>query len=129
MKKLFREHRGGLEESLATTIECPNGLTDIKKHFNNQPYANISMDLSMRDNRLPEEWGDRQYVVIADTRDINSKVKPVVLGFCNFWEDIPKISWPNAQPIIDSFEEHFEEMSTSLSNGKLSQIIFKEKAE
>ena len=102
MNKLFREHRGGLEESLATTIECPNGLSDIEKHFNKfntQHYANIRMDLSMRDNRLPKEWGDRQYVVIAETRGDHSSRHTVVLGFCNFWEDAPKCSWPNASPI------------------------------
>ena len=97
-KKLFREHRGGLKESLATTIECPNGLSDIEKHFNGSLYTGVRMDLSMRDNRLPKEWGDRQYVVIAETKDSNSRLITVVLGFCNFWEDIPRISWPNAQP-------------------------------
>ena len=91
MRKLFREHRGSLEESLETTIECPNGLSDIKKYFeSNSPfngyYNGIRMDLSMRDNRLSEEWGNRQYVVIAETKDR----KTVVLGFCNFWEDIPR---------------------------------------
>lgn len=101
MKKLFREHRGGLEESLATTIECPNGLSDIERHFNNfntQHYTNIRIDLSMRDNRLPKEWGDRQYVVIAETKGSHFPRPTFVLGFCNFWEDTPKYTWPNAQP-------------------------------
>ena len=109
MKKLFREHRGGLKESLETMIECPNGLADIKEYFNSkQPlyYSNIRMDLSMRDNRLPEEWGSRQYVVIAETKDM----KTVVLGFCNFWEDIPKLTWPDTKPIIDKFEDFFEKI-------------------
>ena len=87
MKKIFREHRGGLKESLATTIECPNGLSDIALYFEKNSTLsqywfadNISIGEPMRDDRLPEEWGNRQYIVTARGKDGNK----FVLGFCNF---------------------------------------------
>lgn len=91
--KLFREHRGGLDESLKTTMLCPNGLADIVTYFkmmnypNPCPYVNIRLDMPHRDNRLPKEWGERQYMVIADTAGLNKT--QVVIGYCNFWENLP----------------------------------------
>lgn len=84
MKKLYREHRGGLAESLATTIECPNGLTDIVKHYeNDKVFSNIRIRKeNICDDRLPE-WETTHYV-IADFLGGGSGV----VGMCNFYEDI-----------------------------------------
>ena len=88
MTKLFREHRGGLEESLSTTIECPNGIADIVAHYKNDKLMceyvmSISIsDGVIRDSRLPEEWGGISFNVMAKCSDGNT----VCLGQSNFRE-------------------------------------------
>ena len=59
LKKLFRLHRGGLDESLATTIEV-NGIGDIEKYVNTpfSCYSNLRIvQEDICDQRLPKEWG------------------------------------------------------------------------
>lgn len=88
--KLFREHRGGLAESLATTIECPNGLEDIKAHFQNDSYwqlivKDVRIDKKpLNDNRLPDDWGKITYYVMASF-DLPGNTSGVV-GMSNFCE-------------------------------------------
>jgi hypothetical protein len=88
MAKLFREHRGGLEESLSTTMECPNGIADIVAHYNNNKLmrdyiVSISIDDELiPDNRLPDKWGGVSFNVRARCVDGNI----VCLGQSNFRE-------------------------------------------
>lgn len=81
---MYREHRGGLAESLATTIECPNGIADIVKHYEGDfVFSNIRIDKKkMRDDRL-QEWNTTHYV-IADFLGGGSGV----VGMCNFYEKL-----------------------------------------
>ena len=88
MKKLFREHRGGLVESLATTIECPKGLADIEEyirtleHWRDYVRKIEILPEKLIDNRLPADWGGISYYVLASFNDGNSGV----IGMCNFYE-------------------------------------------
>ena len=93
MKKLFREHRGGFAESLATTIECPNGLLDIEEHYRNDDLfkgyiKKIYIDEKrIRDDRLPDEWGYYCYYVMGEHYEKDTgKDIPFVLGLCNFFD-------------------------------------------
>lgn len=84
MRKLYREHRGGLAESLETMIECPNGIADIVKHYEGDfVFSNIRIDKEkIRDYRL-QEWHTTHYV-LADFRGGGSGV----VGMCNFYEKL-----------------------------------------
>lgn len=86
--KLFREHRGSLYDSLETTIECPNGLNDIIRHFKED---NIMKDYikhiyiqpsPITDERLPEIWNSTEYFVMANYGENCS----ACIGFSNFKE-------------------------------------------
>ncbi len=87
--KVFREHRGGLAESLETTIECPNGLEDIKRHFEGNDFTKHYLsDIQITstlipDNRLPAVWKGGSYNVIGKFKDC---VEYAVIGQCNFCE-------------------------------------------
>ena len=84
-KKLFREHRRLLEESLETTIEV-GGLSDIVEHLKKQmPWAaNVKiLDRKLTDHRLPSEWGKTTYYVVADFKGYTEQGR----GMCNFYED------------------------------------------
>ena len=87
--KVFREHRGGLAESLETTIECPNGLEDIKRHFEGNDFlkhylSDIQITRTLiPDDRLPAVWKGGSYNVIGKFPDCDGYV---VIGQCNFKE-------------------------------------------
>lgn len=86
--KVFREHRGVLVESLATTIECPNGLSDIKAHYKDSILRHYIKDMYIQENiipddRLPYVWGGKSYNVIA--RSVENDFE-FVIGQCNFYE-------------------------------------------
>ncbi|MBO7235159.1 MAG: hypothetical protein J6V05_01040 [Alistipes sp.] len=86
--KLFREHRGGLTESLATTIECPKGVQNIVKHY---AYDARLMDVlidpkPIRDDRLPKEWKGVFFYVYG----LYSDDSRAVIGMSNFC-DIPSV--------------------------------------
>lgn len=86
--KLFREHRGGLAESLATTIECPKGRKSIVKHY---AYDARLMDVlidpkPIRDDRLPKEWKGVSFYVYG----LYSDDSRAVIGMSNFC-DIPSV--------------------------------------
>lgn len=86
--KVFREHRGGLAESLETTIECPNGLSDIEAHYDNSILQHYIKDMYIQENaspddRLPYVWGGKSYNVIA--RSVEDGIE-FVIGQCNFYE-------------------------------------------
>lgn len=90
MRKLFRWHRGGLEESLATTVEVQN-FSDIERMItgeNNQGFpagyfSNVRAKYCGDDsNRCGREWKETYYV-LADCR----AHKDGVLGMCNFCDE------------------------------------------
>ena len=86
---VFREHRGGLDESLKTTIVCPNGLEDIKRHYEEDDFTRgILSDIQITktfipDDRLPTVWRGGSYNVIAKFEDCDGYA---VIGQCNFKE-------------------------------------------
>jgi len=90
MRKLFRWHRGGLEESLATTVEVQN-FSDIERMItgeNNQGFpagyfSNVRAKYCGDDStRCGREWKETYYV-LADCL----AHKDGVLGMCNFCEE------------------------------------------
>lgn len=86
--KVFREHRGGLAESLETTIECPNGLSDIKAHYKDSILQHYIKDMYIQENAIPDDrlpyvWGGKSYNVIA--RAVENDLE-FVIGQCNFYE-------------------------------------------
>lgn len=84
----FREHRGGLKESLETAICCHDGLNSIieyfkhKNHPNPCPYIHIRQK-AIIDERLPVWWGEIEYEVIAMLENGHNKLI-IPLGYCNF---------------------------------------------
>ena len=84
--KLYRDHRGGLAESLETTIEV-SGIEDIRKHVLSNPligqyYENIHISSeSLTDYRMGDVWNPT-YRVLADM----GKYKNQCIGMCNFCE-------------------------------------------
>lgn len=87
-KNVFREHRGGLAESLETTIECPNGLSDIKAHYEDSVLRHYIKEMYIQENAIPDDrlpyvWGGKSYNVIA--RSIEDDYE-FVIGQCNFYE-------------------------------------------
>lgn len=86
--KLFREHRGGLAESLATTIECPKGIKSIVKHYAyDARLVDILIDPKpIRDDRLPKEWKGVSFYVYG----LYSDDSRAVIGMSNFC-DIPSV--------------------------------------
>lgn len=86
--KLFREHRGGLAESLATTIECPKGRKSIVEHYAfDARIVDVLIDPKpISDDRLPKEWKGVSFYVYGLYSD-NSRA---VIGMSNFC-DIPSV--------------------------------------
>lgn len=87
-KKLFRFHKGGLDESMKTCVKVKN-LRDIEqrvKIYYNEMGANIqSVEIESRpvddSERLGDDW-ENTYYVIAHTKDAK-----FVAGMCNFYDD------------------------------------------
>lgn len=80
--KLFREYRGGLAESLATTIECPKGVKSIVEHY---AFDALLVDVfidpkPIHDDRLPKEWEGVSFYVYG----LYSDESRVVIGMSNF---------------------------------------------
>ena len=86
--KLFREHRGGLAESLATTIECPKGVKSIVEHYAfDARLMDVLIDPKpIPDDRLPKEWKGVSFYVYG----LYSDDSRVVIGMSNFC-DIPYV--------------------------------------
>lgn len=85
MKKIFRFHRGGLAQSLATAREVKD-LQDLKCEVRNVlPFStNIRISRSRIDDlRLPEEWGGVSHYVLADFDGNRGQC----IGMCNFYEE------------------------------------------
>lgn len=83
-QKVFCDHRGGLEASLDTTIYCPNGIDDIKRHLEERKYIakfRIANE-PQEDNRLPDVWGKKNYPVYGMYADRSCGI----IGWCNFLE-------------------------------------------
>lgn len=88
METLFRFHRGGLAESLETTVFV-TGLSAIRKYINDTDpilYSSLK-NLRIRkehyvDKRLPKEWGKIEYMVVADL----DGYKGQCIGYTNFKE-------------------------------------------
>jgi hypothetical protein len=84
--KLYRDHRGGLAESLETAIEV-NGIEDIREHVLSDPliaqyYKNIHISHNpIEDNRMGDEW-NLTYYVLADVGEYKNQC----VGMCNFCE-------------------------------------------
>lgn len=86
METLFRFHRGGLAESLETTVFV-TGLPAIRKYINDTDpilYASLSniriKKEPITDNRLLKEWGSVEYKVVADINGYNGQC----IGYTNF---------------------------------------------
>lgn len=87
-KRLFRFHKGGLDESMKTCVKVEN-LKDIEqrvKIYYNEMGANIqSVEIESRSvddsERLGDDW-ENTYHVIAHTKDAK-----FVAGMCNFYDD------------------------------------------
>lgn len=88
MKKLFRFNRQLLADSLATTIEV-NSFEDIKSYLSKtDPLLYTFLEdiwctrlPHLEDNRLPEEWGEKEYYVHAQIKGVNNSF---IIGFINF---------------------------------------------
>jgi hypothetical protein len=80
--KLFREHRGGLAESLATTIECPKGAKSIVEHYTfDARLVDVFIDPKpIPDDRPPKEWKGVSFDVYGRYSDD----RIVVIGMSNF---------------------------------------------
>lgn len=83
MRKLFRHHRGGLEESLATTVEV-NDFADIERILEEEWgdfCSNVNTLFAGDDSqRIGEEWKATYYVVV----DFRRGPKQQCIGMCNF---------------------------------------------
>lgn len=71
-----------------TTIECPNGLSDIKAHYKDSILRHFIKDMYIQENAIPDDrlpyiWGGKSYNVIA--RSIEDDYE-FVIGQCNFYE-------------------------------------------
>lgn len=86
--KLFREHRGGLAESLATTIACPKGVRSIVEHYAFDAYlVDVFIDPKpIPDERLPKEWKGVSFYVYG----LYSDDSRAVIGMSNFC-DVPSV--------------------------------------
>ncbi len=90
MKKLFRFHRGSLDESLATTVEV-SGLDELRKIVSESIawadrdyYKNICIQKEVHnDPRLPSGWNGISHYVVADF----DGYKAQCVGMCNFYEE------------------------------------------
>ena len=88
MRKLFRWHRGSLEDSLATTVEV-QGFEEIQKIVTELStsqgipagfFSNVRAKFVADDSaRCGEEW-KATYYILADC----SQFKEGVVGMCNF---------------------------------------------
>ncbi len=88
MKKLYRQHRGSLIDSLGTTIEVKNlkDILDIENnliykdfHYKNY-YSNIHTDYIGNDSqRCGNNWKETYYVLV----DFDG-YKQQCIGMCNF---------------------------------------------
>ena len=83
MRKLFRHHRGGLAESLATAVEV-NDFADIEKIIQKEwgdccsnPNTEYVGDDS---HRAGEDWKTTYYVLV----DFKGGHKQQCIGMCNF---------------------------------------------
>lgn len=91
MRKLFRHHRGGLQESLDTIVEV-NGFADIERIISNEwgDYCtNVNTVFAGDDSRrIGEEWKETYYVVA----DFKKGGKQQCIGMCNFPKSTPVIT-------------------------------------
>lgn len=88
METLFRFHRGLLADSLETTVFV-TGLSAIRAYIKlKDPFffaslSNIRIKKEpITDDRLPKEWGNTEYMVVADF----DGYKGQCIGFTNFKE-------------------------------------------
>lgn len=82
-KKVYREHRMYIDESLETQRETPKGLLDIAKSYDGRGVIKMWIDADYTlDDRLPAEWEGRSYYVMGEWND--GSVYPC--GMCNFYE-------------------------------------------
>lgn len=86
METFFRFHRGLLADSLETTVFV-TGLPAIRKYINDTDPIFYSSLNNIRikkepitDNRLPKEWGNTEYMVVADFDGYNGQC----IGYTNF---------------------------------------------
>lgn len=85
MKKLFRFHRGSLEDSLATTIEV-SGFAELLDKIiatYGDSISNVKIQKKcIHDPRLPKDWNEICFYVVADF----DGYKEQCIGMCNFYE-------------------------------------------
>ena len=92
--RLFRVHRGGLDDSLNTAIYCKDGLKSIKEYAIDESFFLPPKTTSLTellhidnkpiiDNRLPDWWGAIEFEVYM-SHPLYGKV---IVGYCNFREN------------------------------------------
>lgn len=69
MKHLFRFHRGGLQESLDTTVEVQDVREIellVRKALDDENATVFINDTPIDDDRLPSEWNRTEYMVMVN---------------------------------------------------------------
>lgn len=83
MRKLFRHHRGGLQESLDTMVEVSyfSDIEQIVKEEWGDYCTNVNTVFAGDDSdRINEEWKETYYVVA----DLKGGHQQQCIGMCNF---------------------------------------------
>lgn len=83
MKHLFRFHRGGLQESLDTTVEVQD-VSEIellvRKALDDENASVFINATPIDDNRLPHEWNHTEYMVMVN----HTRWGQYPAGYANF---------------------------------------------
>lgn len=99
MKKLFRFHRGSLDESLATTIEVHDfaELLDKVMETYGDCISNVKINKEViQDPRLPKDWNGCCFYVVADFNGY----KEQCIGMSNFYEWDLGQCWANLSLVV-----------------------------
>lgn len=102
MKKLFRFHRGSLDESLATTIEVSGFAELLYKVMATygDSICNVKIQKKyIHDPRLPKEWNEICFYVVADF----DGYKEQCIGMSNFYESGFMQAGANLGYAVDNF--------------------------
>lgn len=107
MRKLFRHHRGGLQESLDTMVEV-NDFADIEKIVKEE-YGNYCSNVNTifagdDSNRINEEWKETYYVVA----DFKGGHNLQCIGMCNFAKAAPVMTKKKLSEMLEGVPDDTE---------------------